>query len=91
LFEHMLAEAVPLGEAVVAREAELEQLFASGAANEGTLRALVAEAARLRGELRFTHLKYHLAMRRLLSPEQVAAYDAARGYDAGHGGGAHHH
>jgi Spy/CpxP family protein refolding chaperone len=79
LFKRMEAEAVPLGEAVVAREAELERLFASGAADEATLRAVVAEAARLRGEMRFTHLKYHLAMRRLLSPAQVAAYDTARG------------
>ena len=100
LFEQMRAEAVPLGEAVVARETELEQMFASSAADEDALRAVVAEAARLRGELRFTHLKYHLAMRRLLRPEQVAAYDAARGYGAGdgsphesegHGGGMKHH
>jgi Spy/CpxP family protein refolding chaperone len=92
LFARMQSEAVPLGEAVVAREGELEHLFASGVADEATLRAVVAEAARLRGELRFTHLKYHLAMRRLLSPAQVAAYDAARGYAPGrrHGAGGHH-
>ncbi len=86
LFERMWSEAVPLGEAVVTKEADLDRLFASGAAEEGILRALVAEIARLRGELRFTHLKYHLAMRRLLSPEQVAAYDAARGHGTGHDG-----
>ena len=96
LFERMRSEAVPLGEALVAKEAELERLFASGAADEGALRAVVREAARLRGELRLTHLKYHLVMRRLLTSEQVAAYDAARGYSGGHGasghhGGAHHH
>jgi Spy/CpxP family protein refolding chaperone len=100
LFERMRSEAVPLGGALVAKEAELERLFASGAAEEAALRAVVTEAARLRGELRLAHLKYHLAMRRLLSPEQVAAYDAARGYGAGHerrhgtgghDGGAHHH
>jgi Spy/CpxP family protein refolding chaperone len=99
LFERMQAEAVPLGEAVVGGEAELDRLFASGATDESMLRALVAEIARLRGELRFTHLKYHLAMRRLLSPEQVAAYDVARGYGtaphdgrrgaSGHGDGTH--
>jgi Spy/CpxP family protein refolding chaperone len=96
LFARMQSEAVTLGEAVIAREAELERLFASGTADEGTLRAAVAETAQLRGELRFTHLKYHLAMRRLLTPAQVAAYDAARGYapgshhgTGGHGAGAH--
>jgi Spy/CpxP family protein refolding chaperone len=87
LFERMQAEAVPLGRALVAKEADLEGLFASGAADEEALRALVNEAGNLRGELRFTHLKYHLAMRRLLSPEQVAAYDLARGYRAGQQGG----
>jgi Spy/CpxP family protein refolding chaperone len=96
LFERMRSEAVPLGEALVAREAELERLFASGAADEDALRAVVMEAARLRGELRLAHLKYHLVMRRLLSLGQVAAYDVARGYRStrgagGHGGGAHHH
>src|SRR3712207_6404915 len=58
LFARMEEEAVPLGEAVVEREAELERLFASGTADEGSLRAAVTEAARLRGELRFAHLKY---------------------------------
>ena len=90
LFERMRSEAVPLGEAVVAKEAKLERLFASGAADEDALRAVVTEVARLRGELRLTRLKYHLAMRRLLSPEQVAAYDVARGYSAGHGASGHH-
>jgi Spy/CpxP family protein refolding chaperone len=85
LFRRMQADAMSLGEAVVAREAELDQLFASGAAQDAALRALVAEIARLRGELRFTHLKYHLAMRRVLSAEQAAAYDAARNYAAGQG------
>ena len=57
---------------------------------------VLAEAGQLRGELRFTHLKYHLAMRRLLTPEQVTAYDTERGYAApagshqGHAGGAKH-
>jgi Spy/CpxP family protein refolding chaperone len=94
LFERMQSEAVPLGEALVDKEVALDRLFASGAADEAALRTLVSEAARLRGELRVTHLKYHLAMRRLLSPAQVAAYDAARGYGAGepheHRGRAHH-
>jgi hypothetical protein len=99
LFGRMQAEAVSLGGTVLAREAELDQLFGSGAAKEAALREVVTHIARLRGELRFTHLKYHLAMRRLLSMEQVTAYDAARKYAGGqggapgaprHGGGAHH-
>jgi Spy/CpxP family protein refolding chaperone len=99
LFARMRSEAVPLGEAVVAEEAELDRLFASGTADEASLRSLVAEIARLRGELRLAHLKYHLVTRDLLTPVQVAAYDVARGYgtgaashgSGGHGGGGMHH
>ena len=91
----------PSCSAVIERSLGLDQLFGSGAAEGTALRALVADIARLPGELRFTHLKYHLAMRRLLSMEQVAAYDAARNYAGGQGdprevprhdgGGGHHH
>jgi Spy/CpxP family protein refolding chaperone len=80
LFESMQVEAKPLGKAVVAKETELDGLFASGSADEARLRAMVSEVVRARGELRFTHLKYHLAMRRLLTPQQIAAYDTLRGY-----------
>jgi Spy/CpxP family protein refolding chaperone len=90
LLERMRGEAVPLGAAIVDREAELDRLFASALADEAALAALVREIARLRGELRLVHLQYHLAMRRLLRPEQLAAYGAARGYAAGHGSPDHH-
>jgi Spy/CpxP family protein refolding chaperone len=96
LFADMRAEAVPLGQALVAKEAELDRMFASSTADEPALRTQIAEAAQLRGELRFTHLKYHLAMRRLLTSEQVTAYDAERGYTTptdghlDHGGEAAH-
>jgi Spy/CpxP family protein refolding chaperone len=89
LLAEMRSDAIPLGQAVVAEETELDRLFASGAADEASLRPLVAEIARLRGELRLAHLKYHLTMRNLLSPVQVAAYDAARGYGAAAGAGGH--
>lgn len=89
LFERMRSEAVPLGAAIVAKEAELDGLFATGTADEAAVGALVAEIATLRGELRLVHLRYHLAMRPLLSPEQLAAYAAARGYGPAAVG--HHH
>ena len=40
-----------------------------GRCGRAALRAVVTEAARLRGELRLAHLKYHLVMRQLLSPD----------------------
>jgi Spy/CpxP family protein refolding chaperone len=80
LLGEMQAEAGTLGHALLEREAAVERLFASGDADEAGLRAAVGEAARLRGELRYTHLRYHLAMRALLTQAQIALYDRHRGY-----------
>jgi Spy/CpxP family protein refolding chaperone len=82
LFEEMRDTAVPLGKEVLAKESELDEAFASGRI-DAALRRILAEIGRLQGELRYTHLKYHLAMRGLLSPEQIVAYDRLRGYDNG--------
>lgn len=86
LFAEMQAEARRLGAAILAREAALEQAFRSGAVTEAELRDDLTELGDLQGRLRFTHLRYHLAAKSLLSPHQVARYNALRGYDAGTGG-----
>jgi hypothetical protein len=39
-----------------------------------------ATAAQAHGRLREAHLRYHLVMVEVLSPEQVAAYNRMRGY-----------
>ncbi len=80
LYRQMKREAVPLGERIIAREKRLDTLFASRRIDEGSLQAVTAAIARLRGELRAVHLKYHLKMKTLLTPHQVAAYDRLRGY-----------
>lgn len=79
-FEAMREKAVALGQRVVAKEAELEAAFRSGAADRETIRSLAREVGELRGELRFVHLEAHLAMREALTPEQVRRYDELRGY-----------
>ena len=84
-FEAMHAEALLLGRDLVAQERRLDEAFASGRIDEPTLASLVAEAGRLQGQLRVVHLRAHLAVRRTLSAEQIARYDALRGYGAGHG------
>ena len=71
---------MPLGQQFLAKETELDQAFASAQVERESLRRLLTDIARLQGELRYTHLKYHLAMRELLRPDQVAAYDRLRGY-----------
>ena len=71
------------------KEKELEQLFAAQVAQSDTLRSLTQQLAQLQGKLRFVHLQAHVEMKRLLSPEQVEAYDALRGYTAGAGAAPH--
>jgi len=91
VFDAMEAKARALGKALVEREAELDRLFASREVTRATLEASLAEIARLQGQLRGVHLEAHLAQADILTPEQVAAYVALRGYGgmghAGHGGG----
>ena len=80
MFESMRSEAVPLGEALIGKEAALDALFRDGRANEAALYALTAEAAAIEAKLRAAHLKYHLQMAALLSPHQRAIYGRLRGY-----------
>ena len=81
LFEEMRNTAVPLGNEVLAKETELDQAFA-GRIDDASLHRILADIGLLQGELRYTHLKYHLAMRGVLSPDQIAVYDRLRGYNS---------
>lgn len=94
LFQGMQAEAIEAGLAVLDAEAELDEAFRSGLLAEDELAAMAEEIGRLRGVLRGIHLKYHLRTKAVLSPHQVALYNAARGYGVGshngHGGHSGH-
>jgi Spy/CpxP family protein refolding chaperone len=81
------AEARAIGAKLVAAEQELERLFRSGQVRDAELARAVAEASRLQGEYRLSHLETHRRMRALLTEEQVKRYDELRGY----GGNQHHH
>ena len=78
----MRAEAVALGERIIAREDELEALFRSGAADAAAIDRLTAEIGALQGQLRAAHLRTHLRTRATLSDEQVGRYQVLRGYEA---------
>jgi Spy/CpxP family protein refolding chaperone len=82
VFDAMSAVAQTSGAAIVTKEAELDALYASGQAAPGTIKELVTELARLQAEFRYAHLSAHLAMRTILTPEQIARYDEMRGYAA---------
>lgn len=80
LYAQMQQEAKAAGELVIAAETELDRLFRDKRAQADTLTAAVAKAARAQGELRETHLRYHLQMMEVLSANQVSAYNKLRGY-----------
>ena len=80
IFDRMHARAVSLGERIIERERALDRAFAAGALGEAKLQGLVGEIGGLQGELRATHLKAHLETKAVLRPEQIARYDALRGY-----------
>ena len=82
-FREMNAEARRLGARVIAAEAELDRMFASGRASKAELVMLTSAIGEMRGALRATHLRYHLTMRATLSQEQLRAYQELRGYAAG--------
>jgi Spy/CpxP family protein refolding chaperone len=95
LFDDMKAEAVPLGQQLIAAEADLDRQFSGRTITPVSLSAATAAIGTTQGTLRATHLKYHLAMRDVLTPEQTARYGELRGYGvaapAGHSPGMHNH
>ena len=83
LFEDMRRRAIELGAQIVEREALLDEMFVAATVSAATLRDAALALGRLSGELRAHHLTYHLAMRDLLDPHQLAAYQRLRGHAAG--------
>jgi hypothetical protein len=80
LYDSMKAEAVPVGEALIAHESELDQAFAKQSISAATLASLTAQIGETQGRLRAIHLKYHLTTAGLLSIHQRHRYAELRGY-----------
>jgi Spy/CpxP family protein refolding chaperone len=91
IYNKMHKEAVRLGTLIVEKEKILDSLFAEQKIDETQLQSLTARIARAQGELRFIHLRAHLEMKRVLSPEQIEKYDTLRGYESGGGKNSHQH
>ena len=89
--EAMRAEAVPLGEQIIAGEDELDRLFRSGTADSSAIERSTGKLGELRGRLRAVHLRTHLDTRATLNEAQVASYQSLRGYDSPTGGTHHKH
>ena len=80
LFDAMTAEAIPLGDKLIAQEAELDALFARREVTATSLGAATATIGAIQAELRNTHLKYHLLASGLLTAAQMQRYSELRGY-----------
>lgn len=80
LYAAMKAETVPLGERLIAQEAELDQLFAGRTVTPARLIDATGAIGATQAALRGAHLKYHLETLEILAPEQVARYADLRGY-----------
>jgi hypothetical protein len=80
LFDSMKAEAVPLGAKLLEQEAALDGQFANRSVTPESLKAVTAAIGVTQGELRDTHLKYHLQTAQILTPDQMQRYSALRGY-----------
>jgi hypothetical protein len=80
LFDSMKGEAIPLGQKLIAAESALDREFAERTITPERLKAATAAIGAIRGELRNTHLKYHLSTAALLSPDQIRRYVELRGY-----------
>jgi Spy/CpxP family protein refolding chaperone len=83
LYATMRERALSIGRQIIESERTLDRAFANGAIEAAALRSQVRAIANLQGELRAAHLEAHIAQRALLTPEQIARYDALRGYRGG--------
>jgi Spy/CpxP family protein refolding chaperone len=83
LFAAMKAEAIPLGEELIAQESDLDRQFADRTITEASLTAATQAIGSTGAALRAAHLKYHLAATEVLSPMQIQRYAQLRGYTNG--------
>jgi hypothetical protein len=90
LFDGMKAEAVPLGERLVAQETELDRQFATRNITPDSLGAATAAIGETQGLLRNAHLRYHLATLDVLTAAQASRYVELRGYQGHHQVPRHH-
>jgi hypothetical protein len=81
LLADMRTETTPLGEKVIEDERSLDRVFAEQRASPDAIDAAVGRAAISQAALRAAHLRYHLAVRRILTDAQVNRYNLLRGYE----------
>lgn len=70
-FAAMKDETTVIGQQVIAGETELDRLFSGRNVTPENLDAAVMRIATAQGQLRAAHLRYHLQITSILTPEQV--------------------
>jgi len=80
LYDDMKGEAVALGERLIAQETELDRQFAGHTVTATTLAEATNAIGTTQGELRGTHLRYHLLAVEILTRDQLQRYSELRGY-----------
>ncbi|MEY9362165.1 Spy/CpxP family protein refolding chaperone [Bradyrhizobium yuanmingense] len=91
LFDAMKQEAVPLGNKLVEQERALEDLFSSRRVTSEALKTSIGAIAETQGQLRESHLKYHLSTAAVLDQSQMQRYAELRGYQRPDGSAGHKH
>ena len=91
LFNAMKQEAMPVGAKLIAQETELDGQFAGRNVTPESLKSMTAAIAATQGELRETHLKYHLSTLTVLTDSQRQTYSELRGYGVPGSEHRHHH
>ena len=80
IYDRMAAAAQAAGRRYLEAQERLEQDFRAGTLTAESLPMRMAEVGQRLSELQTVHLGAHLETATLLTPEQLAAYDVARGY-----------
>lgn len=81
LYEEMRNQAVPTGQRLLHQEKMLNDAFRSRDIDAARLKAAIDAIGATRAQLRYVHLSTHLKTLELLSEDQVARYNALRGYN----------
>ena len=82
LMDEHKAQARAIGAKLVESERALEMLFRQPDVPQQALADAVKQAALLKGEYRLSHLETHRRLKPLITAEQIAKYDALRGYES---------
>ncbi len=80
IYAKMNEQAKYLGQRFIDQERKLEDLLVAPGVSEEQLQEQILAIAKLRGELRYTHLRAHLQTPEILNAAQIDKYNTLRGY-----------